>query len=94
MYGLPKDININKIVSMNQAISHTNHLWPRNFTMLQLCFMGNPPCCFTDYFDQSYQSQLEHSIGTEVGSGFALQKGDGFTRIIKHMPQTDFVLTL
>jgi hypothetical protein len=61
-YCIPKDVQINSIITVNKPVAHLNDLKPGNRRVIFSALSSNSSGCFTNNLHQANQSKLQHSI--------------------------------
>jgi len=55
---LPKKVEIDEVIAVDQSIPESNDLGPIDVGILLPFFLGYPACRFANHFQQSYESEV------------------------------------
>ena len=79
---LPKNIEIDGIIAVDQSIAQPDNLTPRYLRMLSAFVVRRSARGFTDDFQQANKGEVQLAIGIQVVAGLAGCHRDGFARVI------------
>jgi hypothetical protein len=63
---LPKDVEVDEIVTVDQSVSKSDDLRPRYFRIRLAVFFRRPACGLADYFEESDQREVQLAIRVQI----------------------------
>ena len=69
---LPEDVEVNRIVAVNQAVPKTDELWPWDVRLEGLHLRGDAVRGLADDLQETHESKVEKAIIIQIGAGSTL----------------------
>ena len=91
LHCVPKDVQVDVIIAMDDSMSHIDDRIPRQVRQEPATLFGHVKCGFADDLDEPHESQAEHVVRFQIGSSFALDKLMGALSGLQHVSHTIMV---
>ena len=87
----PDDVVVHRCVAVDEAVTHSNDLEPRNRRETSPSGRRYLRCRFAHNFDESFEGRGENVVGIEVPTLLTSDGSDGSPRVIDHIPEENLV---